>query len=82
MAVIKLFGNSISPNCDYCMQNKTPDDVPTCSIPTNVNGKDAPPFLRKVDENGNCPFFSYNPLFRKPKVLPPLRQYHPEDFEL
>ena len=31
---------------------------------------------------GKCSAFSYDPLLRRPKVLPPIRTYTPEDFTL
>lgn len=71
MAVTKLFGNSIQPSCEYCSRNTTPNgEEPTCA------------FLQHMDENEDCTYFAYDPLLRKPKVLPPLKQYREEDFTL
>lgn len=36
----------------------------------------------ELDEDEGCSYFSYDPLMRKPKVLPPLKQYSEEDFTL
>ena len=76
MAVTKLFGNTIPPSCDYCSHNKMPDGSPVCAVPSKAK------FAGQIDEDGNCPFFSYDPLLRKPKVLPPLQRYNKEDFSL
>ena len=65
----KLFGNSIPPCCDYCAHNETPELNPTCNC-------------SKTNETGKCSAFSYDPLLRRPKVLPPIHTYTPEDFTL
>ncbi|MDD5953252.1 MAG: hypothetical protein PUC32_06360 [Oscillospiraceae bacterium] len=64
----KLFGNTITPSCSICRHNETPELSPTC--PHAREGRD------------HCRRFSYDPLLRKPKALPPLQQYSDEDFSL
>lgn len=71
MAVTKLFGNSIAPSCEYCKHN------------TAANGEDVHcAFSQMMDEEEGCTYFSYDPLMRKPKVLPPFKKYSEEDFSL
>lgn len=82
LSVTKLFGNSIAPSCEYCSHNITPNAEPDCDIPADVNKSRAKPFARQLDADGKCPFFSYDPLLRKPKVLPPLQKYSKDDFSL
>ncbi len=70
MSATKLFGNEIPPDCGYCSRNKAPEAEPDCDF--SPSGR----------ENGACPYFLYDPLLRKPKTLPPLRQFSPEEFSL
>lgn len=66
----KLFGNQIEVNCCYCSQNTGTEEDPICA-----SG-------RQLEEDGSCHRFSYDPLMRTPRALPPLREYEAEDFTL
>lgn len=66
----KLFGSQIEIDCSYCSNNTGEEEEPVC----------ARGLTRK--EDGSCRRFSYNPLMRTPRALPPLREYDSEDFEL
>lgn len=64
----KLFGTAIEPSCDYCSHNIGLESIPVCAL------------SKDVDEE--CSHFSYDPLLRKPRTLPPMMQFSAEDFEL
>jgi hypothetical protein len=66
----KLFGSKIEPNCEYCSHNSSTDSGAVCSLG------------QKIDENGKCSRFAYDPLLRTPKSTPPLREYDENDFKL
>ncbi|HIZ56123.1 MAG TPA: hypothetical protein H9671_07980 [Firmicutes bacterium] len=68
----KLFGSRITPACTYCRHGNL--------------GKDGKYVLCErngiVDAYYHCRKFSYSPLKRVPKPLPPLPQYTKDDFSL
>lgn len=66
----KLFGNNITPSCEYC---------DNC-----VDGGGGVLICTKNKEiiQGKCKGFKYNPLLRVPKSAPLLPKYDPKDFEL
>lgn len=64
----KLFGNNIQADCGYCSHN------------TGAGEKHACAFGHSPD--GVCPNFSYDPLMRVPRALPPLREYDEKDFKI
>lgn len=67
----RLFGNSVEPNCVYCVHNSAPEGEPLlCAIRQNPGEKAA------------CRQFDYDPLKRSPQNLPPLPKFDPEDFSL
>ncbi len=65
-----LYGTNIQPDCAYCSHNKTPEQAPVCGVNC------------KIDENGQCKKFMYDPLLRTPKKRPPLTKFTKEDFDL
>lgn len=67
----KLFGNSVEPDCRYCIHNASANET-VIDCPESAAGKPEAP----------CRRFSYDPLKRSPQNLPPLPQYDPEDFSL
>ncbi len=70
MAQTALYGSNIEPSCEYCSNNKTPGDTPTCTAHC------------VMEQAGNCKKFNYDPLMRTPKPKPPLRRFSKEDFAL
>ena len=67
----ELFGKSIEPNCQYCTHNRAgEEEAPFCAL------------HQIPEEDGACRRFSYDPLRRTPKNLPPLPKFDPEDFSL
>lgn len=73
----KLFGNQITPACAYCHRNTIQNGTLRCTISSAGKGQ-----LQQKKETDSCPFFDYDPLQRKPSVLPPLGQFDPTDFSL
>ncbi len=69
MKKIKLFGNNIEVNCNYCAHSKIKNDTQFCT-------------MNKVLKNGKCRKFEYNPIMRKPITMQQLPKYKPEDFAL
>ena len=61
-----LFGAEIEPDCSYCSHG--------------VDGCCA--LKLEIGRDGGCARFSYDPLLRTPRSLPPLREYSEEDFQL
>jgi len=74
LSVIKslLFGKNIDPACEYCEWGRPSQDEKM--ILCRHNGVVAPYF--------SCRRFKYAPLKRKPKPVPVLPDYNPEDFKL
>ena len=72
MPANKLFGSRIVPDCACCTRNENPEGTPRCAL---FRGQTR-------NEDRNCPYFSYDPLLRKPDVLPPFQQFDPSDFDL
>jgi len=66
----KLFGSQIDTNCEYCSYNTGTEEEPVCSKGIEIK------------EDGTCRRFSYDPLMRNPRALPPLREYDLDDFSL
>ena len=67
----KLFGNNIEPNCEYCIHSSTEEENTF--------------FCKKwkhAQRPKKCKHFSYDPLKRVPRQLPPLPQVDPEDFTI
>lgn len=70
MAKKKLFGNSITPSCEYCRNViKSANGELICQ-----NGMQS---LEKV-----CKKYIYDPLKREPKATPNLPRYNAEDFKI
>lgn len=70
MKKIKLFGNNIEVNCEYCAHSIMQDDVQFCTI-------------NKVLKKGKCRKYQYNPTMREPKSANiNVGKYSPEDFAL
>ena len=65
----KLFGNNITPNCEYCELAQYSGGKFIC----NKN---------KVLVNNKCRKFKYDPLKRVPNSTPSLDKYSLEDFVL
>lgn len=67
-----LFGKHINPACEYCANGRltTDQSMVLCS--------------RKgvVEKHHKCRKFQYDPLLRKPQVLPNLPQYQQSDFSI
>ena len=70
MSYTDLYGKNIEPNWEYCANNSTPEQSPTCSVKCTI------------DEKGNCKKFNYDPLMRTPRNKPPLGNFSKEDFKL
>ncbi|NLJ30379.1 MAG: hypothetical protein GX424_02040 [Clostridiales bacterium] len=66
----ELFGRNIDATCEYCANYSDFDGAAVCRL-----GRRMPP-------DGACPRFSYDPLKRAPRNLPPLKPHDPEEFEL
>ena len=66
----KMFGNHIEPNCEYCSHCIVSGEDTACQLG------------RQPKPDGSCRKFSYDPLMRTPKSLPPLREYSLDDFKL
>lgn len=67
-----LFGKKIEPSCAYCEWGAPEEEEDLV-------------FCRKmgvVSITYSCRHFQYAPLRRKPKPMPPLPKYSPEDFEI
>ncbi len=71
MAQKRLFGADIKPDCAYCSKNATPA-LPNVTCTAGC----------KIDENGVCKRFSYDPLLRKPKTQPVLGSFDKDEFAL
>lgn len=70
MSLKKLFGNNITPSCEYCLycvKKKGSSMVCRYGLPSRD----------KV-----CKKYSYDPLKREPKVLPKMREFTADDFKL
>ena len=66
-----LFGNRVDPDCRYCVHNSAAEEEPVfCALHQDPGGSPA------------CRHFSYDPLKRAPKNLPPLPNFDPKDFSL
>ena len=66
----KLFGNNITPNCEYCrFSERSPDGSVIC--PYKVNDIGSP-----------CKKYEYDPTKREPNSAPVLPSFSPEDFRL
>lgn len=66
----KLFGNNITPRCDYCIYyEKNSSGNPVC-----------PYGLTTVGET--CKRYVYDPLKREPKSMPTLPKFTADDFKL
>lgn len=68
----KLFGNNIAPSCACCHFGTIAPDGKM--IQCSKRGLVAPVY--------KCNKFTYDPLKRVPKRLPPLPTFSPEDFDL
>lgn len=67
----KLFGKYIEQCCTYCENSEKDSDGDVfCKIEKHSERK------------GKCKQFKYDPLKRKPLVLPKLPTYNPDDFSL
>ncbi len=67
----KIIGN-VAPKCEYCKHGKLSSDGENIlCIKKGVLSRDF-----------SCKKFSYDPLKRIPRELPPLPEFSPEDFEL
>lgn len=64
----KLFGGNIEPSCEYCSFGRVKDDGTIIC------------YSGSTPTEGSCKRFSYDPLKREPKRIPPLQKYSPEDF--
>ena len=65
----KLFGNNITPNCEYCELAQFSSGKFICT-------------KNKVLVNNKCRKFKYDPLKRVPNSTPSLDKYSLEDFVL
>ena len=66
----KLFGNNISPDCEYCRYYaKNSSGDPMCS-------KGSANFVTP------CFRYAYDPLKREPKVMPEIPEFTADDFKL
>ena len=65
----KLFGNNITPNCEYCELAQFSGGNFICT-------------KNKVLVNNKCRKFKYDPLKRVPNSTPSLDKYSLEDFVL
>jgi len=63
---VKLYGKGIEPDCRYCA---CPADS-ACRKKAEAKGK------------SSCHKFFYDPLLRKPRKLPALPSFSPDDFKL
>lgn len=66
----ELFGKNIAVNCAYCANSTELDGTAVCNLG------------RQLQPDGNCPRFSYDPLRRTPRNLPPLKPHDAEEFKL
>lgn len=69
---VKLFNKKIEPMCEYCTHADRSVDAVT--VLCSKKGR--------VDLSSHCKKFSYDPLKRKPKIFPVLKDFSPEDFSL
>jgi hypothetical protein len=69
----KLFGTNISPSCEICFYHRNDENGTMLCTASEAD---------KEDDGASCSHFRYDPLLRKPTVLPPLKRYTPEDFSL
>lgn len=65
----KLFGKNIETACEYC-QNYNPGAEFPCELG------------RKINANGKCKKFNYNPTLRTPKAEAVMMQFSKEEFEI
>lgn len=66
----KLFGNSVTPRCEYCLSVRREEGGYVC---------------RKkgiVSPNGKCMRYKYDPTLREPKPAPLLMEYDKSVFEI
>ncbi|MDR1565420.1 MAG: hypothetical protein LBS74_10735 [Oscillospiraceae bacterium] len=66
---IKAFGKNVDPSCQYCEFNSSSDESVLCQ-------------KNRAAKNGKCSKYKYNPLKRKPNVVPVLPSFKKTDFEL
>ena len=66
----KLFGNTITPSCDYCQYVTV--------------GNDGKKICRTgiMSPEGSCKKYVYDPLKREPKPTPELPKFTADDFKL
>ncbi len=65
----KLFGNNITPKCEYCsFSAKNNDGILVCQYGTAVDT--------------TCKKYEYDPLKREPKSAPSLPKFSADDFKL
>lgn len=66
----KLFGENISPSCDYCLYwGKSNSGKSVCTAGCSA-------------QDGKCGKYSYDPLKREPKPAPSIPEFSAEDFKL
>lgn len=67
----RLFGNNITPSCEYCSHNHGKKEIIKCSLQLNF-------------DEGNCKKFIYNPLMRIPQkqLLLKKDEFDADDFSL
>jgi len=68
----RLFNANISPACEYCNFGRLSPDFQ--SVLCSKKGVMSP--------SSSCRHFKYDPLKRRPKKQPKLKEYSKEDFEL
>lgn len=66
----KLYGANITPACCVCERSE------------NKNGSLTCPIVGKVEENGKCRRFRYDPLKREPRIPRELERFDNKDFSL
>lgn len=66
----KLFGNHVDVNCEYCSNSSECDGANICRL------------NRCPEPDGSCSRFSYDPLKRSPKNLPPMPKHDADEFQL
>lgn len=67
----KLFGNLVPVSCEHCFFSAPQaDGTLLCTK------------KRRINEDGSCRRYKYNPLKRTPRNLPKLPEYDPENFSL
>lgn len=65
-----LFGKNMEVSCAYCANGTERGGAAVCRL------------NRCPAADGGCPRFSYDPLKRTPRNLPPLKPHDPEEFKL